>query len=49
MRGRSFQFAFDGVLLPFAPARPPFAPLFRLQKRQGARTPEEARKQKADL
>ena len=47
-RGRSFQFAFDGVLLPFAPARPALPVLFRFAKRHGARTPEESLKLKAD-
>ena len=40
--------ALDGVLLPFAPARPALPVLFRFAKRHGARTPEESLKLKAD-
>ena len=41
IRGRPFQFAFEGVLLPFSAAKPALPVLFRLAKRQGVRTPEE--------
>ena len=41
IRGRPFQFAFDGVLFVFEPAKPALVVLFRLQNTHGARTPED--------
>ena len=48
-RGRLFQFALPGVLLPFSHASPAFAPLFKLANRHGQRTPAEPEPMKADL
>jgi len=47
-RGRLFQFALPGVLLPFSHASPAFAPLFKFANRHGQRTPAEPVPLKAD-
>ena len=48
IRGRPFQFAFDGVLFPFSHARPALPVLFKFAKRHGQRTPAEFVPLKAD-